>query len=68
MEQERKAVGKIRIKLVRSPNGRIVNHIRTVRSLGLKKVNSSVVQEDTPQIRGMIRKVGYLLSVEEVSE
>jgi large subunit ribosomal protein L30 len=61
-------VGKIQIKLVKSPTGRKAKHIRTIRALGLKKVNSSVIQEATPQIMGMIRQVGYLLSVEEVSE
>ncbi|MFA7468557.1 MAG: 50S ribosomal protein L30, partial [Desulfotomaculaceae bacterium] len=39
---------------------------RTVRALGLTKTNSFVVQEDTPQIRGMINKVTHLLKVEEV--
>lgn len=61
-------MGKIQIKLVKSPTGRKAKHIRTIRALGLKKVNSSVIQEATPQIMGMIRQVGYLLSVEEVSE
>lgn len=61
-------MGKIKITLVKSPIGRKESHKRTLRALGLKKVNSTVIQEATPQIMGMIRKVGYLLSVEEVSE
>ena len=38
----------------------------TVRALGLRKLNQSVVQADTPQIRGMIAKVHHLVTVEEV--
>lgn len=38
----------------------------TVRALGLRKLNHSVVQTDTPQIRGMIAKVHHLVTVEEV--
>jgi len=61
-------VSKIRIKLVKSPIGRQEKHKRTVRGLGLKKLNSSVIHEATPQIMGMVRKVDYLVNVEEVSE
>ena len=61
-------MGKIKIKLVKSPIGRKESHKRTVRGLGLKRLNATVVQEATPQIMGMVRKVEYLLSVEEVSE
>lgn len=61
-------MSKIRIKLVKSPIGRQEKHKRTVRGLGLKKLNSSVIHEATPQIMGMVRKVDYLVNVEEVSE
>ncbi len=44
------------------------SHRRVVHALGLKKVNSTAKHEKTPQIMGMIRKVGYLLEWEEVSE
>ena len=40
----------------------------TVRRLGLKRINDSVVKEDRPEIRGMIAKVSHLVDVEEVSE
>jgi len=59
---------KIKVELVRSPIGREESHKRTVAALGLKKINSKAVHNATPQIQGMIRKVGYLLRVEEVSE
>ena len=38
----------------------------TVKALGLHKVGSSVLQEDTPVIRGMIKRINHLLKVEEV--
>ena len=40
----------------------------TIRALGLKRINHSVVKDDRPEIRGMIAKVRHLLDVEEVSE
>ncbi len=61
-------MGKLKIQLKRSLIGRRKNHRRIVRALGLGKVNSTVIQNDTPQIRGMINKVSYLLDVEEVEK
>jgi large subunit ribosomal protein L30 len=58
-------VAKLKITLVRSLIGRPENQRVTVRTLGLTKTNRSVLQEDTPQIRGMINKVAHLLKVEE---
>ena len=46
--------------------GRLSNHKDCVRGLGLRKINHSVILEDTPSIRGMINKINYLLKVEEV--
>ncbi|KJS71394.1 MAG: 50S ribosomal protein L30 [Desulfotomaculum sp. BICA1-6] len=59
-------MSELKITLVRSLIGRPEPQRRTVRALGLTKTNSVVVQEDTPQIRGMINKVTHLLKVEEV--
>ncbi|MFY9263096.1 MAG: 50S ribosomal protein L30 [Actinomycetaceae bacterium] len=42
------------------------NHRDTIRTLGLKKIHQSVVREDTPEVRGMIRTVAHLVTVEEV--
>jgi len=39
--------------------------VATVKALGLGKLNSTVVHEDTPQIRGMIAKVNHLVTVEQ---
>ncbi len=55
---------KLKIKLVRSTIDRPETQKRTVRGLGLGKLNSSVVLEDTESIRGMIRKVQHLVTVE----
>lgn len=58
----------LRITLVRSPIGYEKSQKDTVRSLGLRKLQASVLQQDTPVIRGMINKVSHLLKVEEVEE
>lgn len=57
---------KIRIKLVKSIIGRSDRQQATVRGLGLHKLNSVVVREKRPEILGMIRKIDFLLQVEEV--
>jgi len=59
-------MAKIKISLVRSTIGQIPKHRATVRSLGLRKIGSSTVQEDTPAIKGMVRAVSHLVSVEDV--
>lgn len=55
---------KLKITLKKSVIGRCENHKRIVRALGLKKVNQTVEQFDTPTIRGMVTKVEHLLAVE----
>jgi large subunit ribosomal protein L30 len=55
----------IRITLRRSGSGRVPKHRRTLASLGLTRVNKEVVRQDTPEIRGMIRQVAYLVDVKE---
>ncbi len=59
---------KLKITLKKSTSGRLVNQIRTVEALGLKKIGSSVIQPDNPAIRGMIFTVKHLVAVEEVAE
>jgi large subunit ribosomal protein L30 len=56
----------MRITLVRGLAGTTEDQRATVRSLGLRKIRQSVVREDRPEIRGMVRKVLHLLKVEEV--
>jgi len=57
---------KIRIKLVKSLIGRSDRQQATVRGLGLRKINSQVIREKRPEILGMIRKIDFMLQVEEV--
>lgn len=54
------------ITLTRSLIGRPEDQRATVKALGLKKTNSQVVKEVTPQIQGMLHKVRHLVTVEEV--
>lgn len=57
---------KISIKLVRSTIGQRKHVVSTVRSLGLKKLNSTVEQEATPPILGMVAAVQHLVEVKEI--
>ena len=54
----------VKVTLVKSPNGTSEKHRATVRGLGLRKVNSTRVLEDTPAVRGMINRVYYLVRAE----
>ncbi|TQV65335.1 MAG: 50S ribosomal protein L30 [Halothiobacillaceae bacterium] len=55
---------KIKVTLVKSVAGRLQAHKACVRGLGLRRMNHTVEVIDTPENRGMINKVHYLLSVE----
>ena len=59
-------MAKLRIILVKSINRSKANQKATVKALGLHKIRSSVEQLDNPQIRGMIKTVSHLVSVEEI--
>lgn len=56
----------VKVTLTRSLIGRPEDQRATVKALGLKKTNSQVVKEVTPQIEGMLHKVRHLVKVEEV--
>ena len=60
------AEGKVRVTLVRSVNGRLKSHKGLCAWLGLRKINHSRVLENTPEVRGMIRKVSYMVDHEIV--
>ncbi len=53
----------VRIKLVRSVIGTRADHRATVRGLGLRRLNDERVLQDSAAVRGMIRKVSYLVQV-----
>jgi len=57
---------KLRIRLVRSTIGCKPNHRRTVKALGLRRMNAVVEKEATPAVVGMVRTVSYLLDVKEI--
>ena len=56
---------KITVTLIRSKFGRGRNQLNCVHGLGLRRINHSVELEDTPAVRGMIKKINYLVSVQE---
>ena len=56
----------LKIKLVKSLNGRLDKHIATAESLGLPKIGQVSIQPDNTQTRGKIAKIGYMLQVTEV--
>ncbi len=58
-------MSKIKVTLKKSLIGRKKNHIATANALGLRKIGKTMEHQDTPQIRGMINKIDYLLHVEE---
>ena len=60
------AKGEIKVTLRKSPIGYSEKQKRTVKGLGLAKLNGSKVLKDTPEIRGMINKVSHLVEVEPV--
>ncbi|OGO48721.1 MAG: 50S ribosomal protein L30 [Chloroflexi bacterium RBG_16_63_12] len=66
MAKENTNAKTVRITLVRSPLGFSQKHKATVAALGLRRLHQTVEQADTPQLRGMLAKVGHLVKVEEV--
>ena len=59
---------KLQITLVKSAIGYSERHKATVRALGLRRMNQTVVHEDSPVVRGMLLKVNHLVKVEEQVE
>ena len=58
--------GKLKITQIRSRIGKTQSQRKTLDGLGLRKMNQSVVLEDTPSIRGMVNKLFFMLRVEEL--
>ena len=59
-------MARIKVTQVRSVIDRPKDQKATVRALGLRRIDDSVVKDDRPEIRGMIQKVSHLVRVEEV--
>jgi len=61
-------MAQLKVTYKKSSIGYAEDQKATVRSLGLRKLNQSVLHEDTPVIRGMIFKVKHLVAVEEIND
>jgi large subunit ribosomal protein L30 len=66
LNKEETAMAKLKVTLEKSVNSVTESQRATVRALGLKKIRSTAIHEDTPAIRGMIKKVEHLVKAEEV--
>jgi large subunit ribosomal protein L30 len=58
----------LKVTLNKSRHGRLKNHRACLSGLGLRRIRQSVTVADTPENRGMINRVSYLVSVEETSD
>jgi len=65
-QKTRSAEKRVKIRLVRSLIGHPRKQREVVRGLGLRRIDSEVIRNDCPEIRGMIRKVSHLVKVEEL--
>jgi large subunit ribosomal protein L30 len=56
----------LKVTLVRSKHGRLKSHKACVTGLGLRKMHQTVTVADTPENRGMINRISYMIAVEEI--
>jgi len=68
VEKKEQQPARLEITQIRSLSGRPEPQRRTIRALGLTKNQTSVIQNDTPAIRGMINKIPHMLKVREITE
>ena len=59
------AVNSLKVTLVKSMSGRLKSHIDCAHGLGIRKMHNPVTVIDTPENRGMINKISYMVKVEE---
>lgn len=59
------AAKRIKVRMTRSLNKRLAAHRACVRGLGLRRIGHTVTIEDTPAVRGMLRQVSFMVTVEE---
>lgn len=67
MANTQEATGQVRITLVKSTIGRPEDQKNSVKSLGLRKLNQSVIRKNDPSILGICNKISHLVTVEEVT-
>ena len=65
MSNTKNTTGTVKVRLVKGLRGSQAKHRLSVRALGLNKLNSVRELKDSPQVRGLINKVHYLVQVEE---
>ena len=58
-------MSKIKLTLIKSLSGRLKAHQECAKGLGIKKIHKTIEVNDTPENRGMISKINYLLKVEK---
>ena len=61
-------MSELKITSTKSAIGDRSDQVHTIRSLGLRKLGQSTIQQDTPDVRGMIRKVSHLVTVTEIED
>ena len=64
-KKKKKSTSKLKVTLIKSINRRTRQHKSCVSGLGLRRIGHSMIIDDTPENRGMINKVDYLLTVDE---
>ena len=65
MAKKKKSTGKLKVTLIKSVNRRTKQQKSCISGLGLRRIGHSITVNDTPEARGMINKVNYLLTVDE---
>jgi large subunit ribosomal protein L30 len=68
MGAQTKAAGKLTITLMRSPIGTPRAHRTILLGLGLRRIRHTVVRPNTPQVKGLVHKLSYLLDVREAGK
>lgn len=58
---------RLKVTQIKSEIGGKPNHRETLRTLGLKRIGDIIVKEDSPSVRGMVRAVAHLVTVEEIN-
>lgn len=66
--RRRRMASKLKIRQVKSAINRSGMQKKTIRALGIRRLNQTVVHDDNPCIRGMVKKVEHLVEVEEINE
>ncbi len=64
-KKEKKSGKNLAVTLIRSLSGRKPNHLANANGLGLKRIRQTVIVQDTPENRGMINRIDYMVKVEE---